>query len=70
MRDIEKHNPQLAGVLPKTYNLFSSTLLKERVKKASEIPATVDYDAPMTLPASSISSLPIEIPLLSGECWQ
>jgi len=22
MRDIEKHNPQLAGVLPKTYNLF------------------------------------------------
>lgn len=28
MRDIEKHNPQLAGVLPKTYNLFTSTLLK------------------------------------------
>lgn len=27
MRDIEKHNPQLAGVLPKTYNLFTSTLL-------------------------------------------
>jgi type I restriction enzyme M protein len=25
MRDIEKHNPQLAGVLPKTYNLFTST---------------------------------------------
>ena len=24
MRDIEKHNPQLAGVLPKTYNLFTS----------------------------------------------
>src|SRR5437868_3485402 len=37
MRDIEKHNPQLAGVLPKTYNLFSSTLLKELLKKASEI---------------------------------
>src|SRR5436309_9850960 len=45
MRDIEKHNPQLAGVLPKTYNLFSSTLLKELLKKVSEIPATVDYDA-------------------------
>src|SRR5271155_2658902 len=29
MRDIEKHNSQLAGVLPKTYNLFTSTLLKE-----------------------------------------
>src|SRR5437016_627159 len=45
MRDIEKHNPQLAGVLPKTYNLFTSTLLKELLKKISEIPATVDYDA-------------------------
>lgn len=45
MRDIEKHNPQLAGVLPKTYNLFSSTLLKELLKRVSEIPATVDYDA-------------------------
>jgi type I restriction enzyme M protein len=45
MRDIEKHNPPLAGVLPKTYNLFSSTLLKELLKRVSEIPATVDYDA-------------------------
>ena len=45
MREIEKHNPQLAGVLPKTYNLFTSTLLKELLKKVSEIPATLDYDA-------------------------
>jgi len=45
MRDIEKHNPQLAGVLPKTYNLFTSTLLKELLKTVSEIPAAVDYDA-------------------------
>jgi len=45
MREIEKHNPQLAGVLPKTYNLFTSTLLKELLKKVSEIPATVDFDA-------------------------
>jgi type I restriction enzyme M protein len=45
MRDIEKQNPQLAGVLPKTYNLFTSTLLKELLKKVSEIPATMDYDA-------------------------
>ena len=45
MRDIEKHNPQLVGVLPKTYNLFTSTLLKALLKKISEIPATVDYDA-------------------------
>lgn len=45
MRNIEKQNPQLAGVLPKTYNLFTSTLLKELFKKISEIPATADYDA-------------------------
>jgi type I restriction enzyme M protein len=45
MRDIEKQNPQLAGVLPKSYNVFASTLLKELLKKVSEIPATLDYDA-------------------------
>lgn len=45
MRDIEKHNPQLAGVLSKTYNLFTSTLLKELLKNVSEIPASLDYDA-------------------------
>ncbi len=45
MRVIETHNPQLGGVLPKTYNLFTSTLLKELLKKISEIPATVDFDA-------------------------
>jgi type I restriction enzyme M protein len=45
MREIEKHNPQLAGILPKSYYLFTSTLLKELLKKVSEIPATMDYDA-------------------------
>ena len=45
MREIEKHNPQLAGVLPKTFNLFTSGLLKELLKKVSEIPASMDYDA-------------------------
>jgi type I restriction enzyme M protein len=45
MREIEKHNPQLAGVLPKTYNLFTGSLLKDLLKKVSEIPATVDFDA-------------------------
>jgi type I restriction enzyme M protein len=35
MRDIEKNNPQLAGVLPKTFNLFTGTLLKELLKKVS-----------------------------------
>lgn len=45
MREIEKHNPQLAGVLPKTFNLFTGTLLKELLKKVSEIPAALDFDA-------------------------
>jgi type I restriction enzyme M protein len=45
MRDIEHHNPTLAGVLPKTFNLFTSTLLKDLLKKVSEIPATLDFDA-------------------------
>lgn len=45
MREIERQNPTLAGVLPKTYNLFSGTLLKELLKKVSEIPASVDFDA-------------------------
>ena len=45
MREIERHNPALAGVLPKTYNLFTGTLLKDLLKKVSEIPASVDFDA-------------------------
>ncbi len=45
MRDIEKHNAELAGVLPKTYNLFTIRLLKELLKTVSEIPASSDYDA-------------------------
>jgi type I restriction enzyme M protein len=45
MRAIEKHNPQLAGVLPKTFYLFTSSLLKDLLKKISEIPATLDFDA-------------------------
>ena len=45
MSDIERHNPQLAGVLPRTFQIFNSTLLKELLKKVSEIPASLDYDA-------------------------
>ncbi|MEW6487774.1 MAG: class I SAM-dependent DNA methyltransferase [Thermodesulfobacteriota bacterium] len=45
MRAIERDNPQLSGALPKTYELFTSTLLKELLKKVSEIPASLDYDA-------------------------
>ena len=28
MADIEKHNPQLAGVLPRNYQIFNGALLK------------------------------------------
>ncbi len=45
MRAIERDNPQLAGILPKTYEIFTSTLLKELLKRVSEIPASLDYDA-------------------------
>ena len=40
----EAKNPQLAGVLPKTYQIFDSTLLKDLLKKVSEIPATAEGD--------------------------
>jgi type I restriction enzyme M protein len=45
MADIEKHNPQLAGVLPRNYQIFNGTLLKELLKKVSEIPVSLDFDA-------------------------
>ncbi|MGP1678432.1 MAG: type I restriction-modification system subunit M [Burkholderiales bacterium] len=45
MANIEKHNPQLAGVLPRNYQIFNGTLLKELLKKVSEIPVSLDYDA-------------------------
>jgi type I restriction enzyme M protein len=45
MRDIERNNAQLAGVLPKTYQIFNSTLLKNLLKKVSEIPATAEGDS-------------------------
>ncbi len=49
MRDIEKYNAQLSGVLPKTYELFASTLLKELLKKVSEIPAATESDTLMRI---------------------
>ena len=45
MTDIEKHNSQLAGVLPRSYQIFNSTLLKELLKKVSEIPVGLEFDA-------------------------
>ena len=45
MRTIEKDNPQLAGVLPKTYDVFTGPILKGLLKKISEIPLSLDFDA-------------------------
>src|SRR3954468_1286802 len=45
MRDIEANNPQLAGVLPRTYQIFDSTLLKNLLKTVSEIPSTSEGDS-------------------------
>ena len=45
MADIERHNPQLAGVLPRGYQLFGGALLKSILKKISEVPVSFDYDA-------------------------
>ncbi len=44
MRLVEQHNEQLAGVLPKSYDLFSSLTLKDLLKRLSEIPLTLDFD--------------------------
>ena len=45
MRAIEAANPQLAGVLPKSYQIFNARLLKELLKAISTIPATIEGDA-------------------------
>ena len=45
MRAIERDNPQLAGVLPKTYQIFNARLLKELLKSISTIPGTIEGDA-------------------------
>jgi type I restriction enzyme M protein len=45
MRGIEKENPHMAGVLPKSYQIFDSRLLAELLKTISTIPATLVGDA-------------------------
>jgi type I restriction enzyme M protein len=42
---IEQHNSKLAGVLPRTYGSFSPQLLKELLKRISEIPTDLEFDA-------------------------
>ncbi len=45
MNAIERDNPQLAGVLPKNYQIFNARLLKELLKAISTIPGRIDGDA-------------------------
>ena len=42
MRAIERENPQLSGVLPKTYQVFNARLLKELLKTFSTIPVDLE----------------------------
>lgn len=44
MRAIERENPQLAGVLPKTYQAFNARILKELLKTFSMIPVDLEGD--------------------------
>jgi type I restriction enzyme M protein len=45
MRAIERDNPQLSGVLPKTYQAFNARLLKELLKTFSMIPMDLEGDS-------------------------
>jgi type I restriction enzyme M protein len=45
MRAIERDNPQLSGVLPKTYQIFNARLLKELLKTFSTIPVDLEGDS-------------------------
>jgi len=45
MKAIERENEDLKGVLPKTYNRFSNSLLVELLKVMSSIPKTIEGDA-------------------------
>ena len=42
---IEEHNSKLAGVLPRSYNLFTPQLLAGLLKRISEIPTDLEFDA-------------------------
>lgn len=45
MRGIERENPQLSGILPKTYQQFNARLIKELLKTFSLIPMDLEGDA-------------------------
>lgn len=44
MAALEDKNPQLAGVLPKTFHRFPAPLLRDLLSRLAAIPAAADYD--------------------------
>ncbi len=45
MKAVERDNPELKDVLPRSYQIFASVLLKDLLKRVSEIPVNLEYDA-------------------------
>jgi type I restriction enzyme M protein len=45
MGSIEMDNPDLKGILPKTYNRFENSLLKELLKTMNSVPMDIEGDA-------------------------
>lgn len=45
MKEIEKHNPQLKGVLPASYQQFESDTIAELLKLVASIPADLEGDS-------------------------
>lgn len=45
MRAIEAENPDLKGILPKNYNRFENSLLKELLKTMNSVPMDIEGDA-------------------------
>ena len=45
MREVERENPRLDGVLPKTYHLLASALLKDLLRTVSEVRAGREEDS-------------------------
>lgn len=45
MREVESNNPDLKDVLPKTYNRFENSMLKELLKTMNSVPMDIEGDA-------------------------
>ncbi len=57
MNAIEDANPDLKGVLPKTYNRFENALLKELLKTMNSIPIDIEGDQQGEIASAALASL-------------